>query len=77
MQKKKGRKAMEDNKWFVFSKTIWGMIIMIWPQLSALLGINFDLGVFSDFFATLAPAIGAFLVLWGRLTAVTSLKWLP
>lgn len=77
-----------DEKWFLKSKTIWGALIGFLPPLLELIGIapapeaiealNASGASFLDVLWTLVNAgnevVGAALVIWGRLTAKTSLK---
>ena len=66
-----------DTKFFLASKTIWGVIIMALPALLPLVGISFgpdDTTVVNDAADKVFQAVGALITIWGRWSATTSLK---
>jgi len=66
-----------DTKFFLASKTIWGVIIMALPALLPLAGISFgpdDTAVVNDAADKIFQAVGALIVIWGRWSASAGLK---
>lgn len=67
---------MEDNKWFLKSKTLWGVIIMALPGLLQVFGVSLTadehaaLGQMGD---KVLEALGAALAIYGRFVAGGSL----
>lgn len=76
---------MEDqSKWIIKSKTLWGAIIAALPVLGPTLGLDLspdDVATIGDsgvnFIDAAAGAVGAVLVIWGRVSATTKATLLP
>ncbi len=76
---------MEDqSKWIVKSKTLWGAIIMALPVLGPALGLDLspeDVTSIGEegagFIDKAFGAVGALLVIWGRVSASTKATLLP
>lgn len=68
------------DKFFLQSKTILGAIVTILPVLSSLFGFHFtgDEGaMISGAWDNIIQAVGAILVVWGRVTAKDSITLNP
>jgi uncharacterized membrane protein len=62
-----------NSKNVVLSKTVWGGIIALLPQVLQMFGIDAPDGIAEQ----LMGVIGFILVIWGRFTAKTSLTVKP
>jgi uncharacterized membrane protein len=62
-----------NSKNVVLSKTVWGGVIAILPQVLQMFGIDAPEGLPEQ----LMGVIGFILVIWGRLTANTTLTVKP
>lgn len=63
---------MIDQKFFLKSKTVWGILIMAAPQVASLAGVDFSVGDANELDAhvqTIATAVGGLLAFTGRKTA--------
>ena len=63
-------------KWFLKSKTIWGVIISIIPTLLPAFGVSFsadDVALVSSFGDTVMQTVGAILAIYGRVKAKDTL----
>ena len=63
---------MKAEKFFLKSKTIWGIIVMIIPSLGPLLGISFgadEAALITQTGDSVISAFGALLATWGRFAA--------
>lgn len=72
--------AMEADKGWLQSKTIWGVVVMLLPQVLALFGIKIsgdDAATLTTLLSTVATAIGGLLAIWGRATAKGGLSASP
>jgi hypothetical protein len=61
-----------ESKIFLTSKTLWGVFIMALPVVLPMFGISMtldDTALFNDTADKVFEAVGAILVVWGRLTA--------
>jgi hypothetical protein len=72
------------DKWMVQSKTLWGVLLLALPGLSATFNWNIapsDLAGLEPAMASLVDSaeviVGIGLAVWGRLTAKTSLTVTP
>ncbi len=67
---------MENNKIFLASKTLWGLVIMALPVLLPMIGVSFgidDTAIVNETMDKIFQAIGMALALWGRFSAKTAL----
>ncbi len=65
-----------ENKIFLKSKTVWGVVIMAIPALFPLFGWTFtvdDTAVVNEAADKVFQAVGALLTLYGRFAATTTL----
>lgn len=65
------------NKYYLKSKTIWGIIVMILPVLLPLLGVSLgadDTALITDAGDKVMIAIGAVLATYGRIKATEDLS---
>ncbi len=61
-----------EPKWFLKSKTIWGVVISILPALLPVLGLSFsadDTVLISNSGDAIIQAIGAVIAIYGRFVA--------
>ncbi len=68
--------TVENNKIFLASKTLWGLVVMALPVLLPMVGVSFtidDTALVGDTADKVFQAIGMLLALWGRFTAKTAL----
>ena len=68
---------MDEVKSFLASKTIWGAVIAILPQLLALFGLQIsaaDAQGIAGHADTIVSAVGGLLAIYGRVTAKTALR---
>ena len=66
-----------DTKFFLASKTIWGVIIMALPALLPLVGVSFgpdDTAMVNDAADKVFQAAGGLIAIWGRWSASAGLK---
>ena len=77
---------MLDSKFFLKSKTVWGVLVAFAPALLAAVGIDIEADVgqldgavkmLLDAFNQLNEAIGGLLIVFGMRNAETSLSLLP
>ena len=65
-----------ENKFFLMSKTLWGVIVMALPVVLPLFGVSFgfdETALIGDTADKVFSAVGAILALWGRFSAKTTL----
>lgn len=66
-----------DSKFFLASKTIWGLIIAALPTLAPLVGLSLtadDASMLGSHVDGVIQAAGFLLALWGRVKADKPLK---
>jgi|2_EtaG_2_1085320.scaffolds.fasta_scaffold00309_21 hypothetical protein len=59
-------------KWFVKSKTIWGVVVMALPALLPAVGVNLtgdDTTLITSTGDSLLQTVGGALAIWGRFSA--------
>lgn len=72
--------AAPKPKWFLQSKTIWGMIAMVLPILLPMMGVSFnatDIGLVNSTVDQAFQVIGTVLVLYARFKDGTPLTATP
>ncbi len=63
---------MTSIKSFFASKTVWGAIIAILPNVAAIVGLNIapgDAAAVGGHVQEIAAAVGGLIAIWGRVTA--------
>ena len=58
-----------DNKIFLKSKTVWGVIVMALPVILPLFGVNIDTSAIGGAGDQILTAVGAILAIYGRVKA--------
>lgn len=67
---------MDQEKFFLHSKTIIGVIIMMLVQIGPMLGVSFtqeDGNILMNNFDVIATSLGALIAVWGRVAAKSDL----
>lgn len=68
---------MTDNKFFMKSMTVWGILIMAAPQLATLFGFDFtaaDAAEADGHMQTIITAVGGIIAFIGRIKAKQGLS---